>query len=55
VGEGKIDYGSFIKAYIERGWYFPLLFETATVESALKSKEYLSALIAKYEEVNAAK
>ena len=49
VGEGKIDYDSFIKVYVLENWKFPLLFETATVKSALKSREYISALIAKYE------
>ncbi len=45
VGEGLIDYPNFIRAYIENGWNFPLLFETTTVESALKSREYINTLI----------
>ncbi len=46
VGDGLIDYPSFIKAYITNQWKFPLLFETHSVESALKSKKYLEGLIA---------
>ncbi len=45
VGEGLIDYQTFITAYIERKWKFPLLFETTTVESALKSRKYINRLI----------
>ncbi|NOY09252.1 MAG: sugar phosphate isomerase/epimerase [Spirochaetes bacterium] len=48
VGDGAIDYDSFVEAYINRGWGFTLLFETATVESALRSKAYLNRLVAKY-------
>jgi len=46
VGEGKIDYRGFMRAYLERGWSFPLLCETQTPEYALASKLYLEALIA---------
>ncbi len=45
VGEGKIDYRTFMRAYLSENWKFPLLFETATVESAIKSKNYLTSLI----------
>ena len=48
VGDGIIDYDSFIKAYIEEKWDFPLLFETISVDSVLKSRRHLIKLIEKY-------
>ncbi|MEW5815912.1 MAG: sugar phosphate isomerase/epimerase family protein [Spirochaetota bacterium] len=48
VGDGKIDYRSFMKAYIDRGWKFPLFCESQRAESALASKVYLQKIIEEY-------
>ena len=50
LGMCRIDYHSFMKAYLEKKWEFPLLFETQSVEYALTSKAYLEKLIKEIEE-----
>lgn len=45
LGLGRIDYRSFMEAYLEKKWGFPLLFETQSEEYALTSKAYLEKLI----------
>lgn len=41
VGDGSIDYVSFLKTYIKKKWDFPLFIETGTTQQALDSKKYL--------------
>ena len=47
VGEGDIDYPSFLKTYLNEQWEFPLLIETQTRNQALASKKYLEDLYMK--------
>lgn len=45
VGDGSIDFTSFIQAYVNEGWSFPLLIETRNPDQALLSRDRLLALI----------
>lgn len=44
VGNGSIDYVSFLKTYIKKKWGFPLFIETGTTQQALDSKKYLEKI-----------